>query len=156
MKILVITETAAAGEAKWNPASFETLVAGQQMAAQTGGRLGAAVIGKSVRALADELAAHKLDEVVFAEHGLLEHYTPDGFTIALRQVIAQAAAIASAIATKTASWCLCGRCFRGRRLPMLFSPEPHRGLRRCSPERFAPIGLRGAQCLRRSRPWPWT
>ncbi len=49
------------------------------------------VIGKDVRALADGLAAYKLDQVLLAEHDLLEHYTPDGFTIALRQVIAQAA-----------------------------------------------------------------
>jgi len=87
MNILVITEQR---EGKWNPASFETLVAAQQMAAQTNGRLAAVVIGKGVRALADDLAANKLDEVLLAEHDLLEHYTPDGFTIALRQVVGQA------------------------------------------------------------------
>jgi electron transfer flavoprotein alpha subunit len=87
MKMLVITEQR---EGKWNPAGFETLVAAQQMAAQTSGRLAAVVIGKGVRALADELAAHTLDEVLLAEHDLLEHYTPDGFTIALRQVVDQA------------------------------------------------------------------
>jgi electron transfer flavoprotein alpha subunit len=87
VKILVITEQR---DGKWNPAGFETLVAGQQIAAQTSGNLAAVVIGQGVRALADELAAHKLDEVLLAEHDLLEHYTPDGFSIALRQVIAQA------------------------------------------------------------------
>ena len=92
MNILVITEPAAAGEGKWNPASFETLVAAQQMAAQASGRLAAVVIGKGVRALADELAATKLDEVLLAEHDLLERYTPDGFTIALKQAVAQAQA----------------------------------------------------------------
>jgi len=50
------------------------------------------VIGKGVRALADELAAHKLDEVLLAAHDLLERYTPDGFTIALKQAVAQAKA----------------------------------------------------------------
>jgi electron transfer flavoprotein alpha subunit len=89
VKILVITEQR---EAKWNAASFETLVAGQQLVAQTGGQLAAVVIGKGVRGLADELAAHKLDEVLLAEHDLLEPYTPDGFTIALQQVIAKAQA----------------------------------------------------------------
>ena len=39
-------------------------------------RLAAVVIGKGVRALADELAANKLDEVLLVEHDLLEHYTP--------------------------------------------------------------------------------
>ena len=81
MKILVITEQR---EGKWNPVSFETLVAAQQIAAaQTGSRVAAAVIGKGVRALADELAANQLAEVLLVEHDLLERYTPDGFTIAL-------------------------------------------------------------------------
>ncbi len=87
MNILIITEQRGG---KWNLACFETLVAAQQMAAQTGGHLAAVVIGKGVRALADELAAFKLDEVLLAEHDLLEHYTPDGFTVALRQVVGQA------------------------------------------------------------------
>jgi electron transfer flavoprotein alpha subunit len=87
MNILVITEQR---EGKWNPASFETLVAAQKMAAQTSGRLAAVVIGKGVRALAGELAANKLDEVLLAEHDLLERYTPDGFAIALQQAVAQA------------------------------------------------------------------
>ena len=87
MNILVITEQR---EGKWNPASFETLVAAQQMAAQTSGRLSAVVIGKGMRALAADLAAHKLDEVLLAEHDLLERYTADGFTVALGQVVRQA------------------------------------------------------------------
>lgn len=87
MKILVITEQR---EGKWNPVSFETLVAAQQMAAaQPGSRVAAAVIGKGVRPLADELAANQLAEVLLVEHDLLERYTPDGFTIALGQAVAQ-------------------------------------------------------------------
>jgi electron transfer flavoprotein alpha subunit len=86
MNILVITEQR---DAKWNPASFETLTAAQQIAVDTKGRLAAAVIGKGVRALADELSAYALAEVLLIEHDLLEKYTPDGFTIALAQAIAQ-------------------------------------------------------------------
>jgi electron transfer flavoprotein alpha subunit len=87
MKILVISEQR---EGKWNPVSFETLVAAQQMAAaQPGSRVAAAVIGKGVRSLADELAANQLAEVLLVEHDLLERYTPDGFTIALSQAVAQ-------------------------------------------------------------------
>jgi len=87
MKILVITEQR---EAKWNPVSFETLAAAQQIAAaQPGSRVAAAVVGKGVRALADELAAYQLAEVLLVEHGLLERYTPDGFTIALAQAVNQ-------------------------------------------------------------------
>jgi electron transfer flavoprotein alpha subunit len=40
-----------------------------------------------VAPLADELAASQLDEVLLVEHDLLEKYTPDGFSLALRQVI---------------------------------------------------------------------
>jgi electron transfer flavoprotein alpha subunit len=87
MKILVITEQR---EGKWNPVSFETLVAAQQMAAaQPGSRVAGVVIGKGVRALADELAANQLAEVLLVEHDLLDRYTPDGFTIALGQAVTQ-------------------------------------------------------------------
>src|SRR5207245_10788499 len=37
--------------------------------------------------LADELARKKLAEVLLVEHDLLESYTPDGFCLALAQVI---------------------------------------------------------------------
>ena len=88
MKILVITEQR---EGKWNPVSFETLVAAQQIAAaQPGSRVGAVVIGKGVRGLADELAGKQLAEILLVEHDLLDRYTPDGFTIALGQAVAQA------------------------------------------------------------------
>jgi electron transfer flavoprotein alpha subunit len=87
MKILVITEQR---EGRWNPVSSETLVAAQQIAAvQTGSRVVGAVLGKGVRRLAEELAAHQLAEILLLEHDLLERYTPDGFTLALRQAIAQ-------------------------------------------------------------------
>ncbi|MFY9582938.1 MAG: electron transfer flavoprotein subunit alpha/FixB family protein [Candidatus Acidiferrales bacterium] len=87
MNILLITEQR---EGKWNRTSFETLAAAQQIAAETKGKLAGLVIGKGVRALADELAGMRLDEVLLVEHDLLESYTPDGFTIALGQAIAQA------------------------------------------------------------------
>ena len=84
MKILIITEQR---EGKWNNVSFETLAAAQQIASQTNASISGVVIGKGIAALADELAAYKLDEVLLTEHDLLEKYTPDGFSIALRQVI---------------------------------------------------------------------
>jgi electron transfer flavoprotein alpha subunit len=87
MNILVITEQR---DARWNPVSFEALAAAQQIAAQTQSTIAAAVIGKGVRALAEELAAYQLAQVLLIEHDLLEHYTPDAFTIALAQAIAQA------------------------------------------------------------------
>ncbi len=87
MKVLVITEQR---DAIWNKVSFETVAAAQQIAVQAGGKLAAVVMGKGVSALAAELAAKKLDEVLLVEHDLLEKYTADGYTHALKQVIAQA------------------------------------------------------------------
>lgn len=87
MNILLITEQR---DAQWNKTSFETLGAAQQIAAQTQGRLAAVVIGKGVASLANDLAANKLDEVLLVEHDLLASYTPDGYTLALKQVIEQA------------------------------------------------------------------
>ena len=84
LKILLITEQR---EGKWNKVSFETLAAAQQIAQQAKGTLAGVVIGKGVAALADELAGSQLDEILLVEHDLLEKYTPDGFTIALRQVV---------------------------------------------------------------------
>src|SRR5271169_6623989 len=87
MKILLITEQR---EGKWHKVSFETLAAAQQIAQQTKGALSGVVIGKGVAGLADELAGYHLDEVLLVEHELLEKYTPDGFSLALRQVIESA------------------------------------------------------------------
>jgi len=84
MKILLITEQR---EGKFNKVSFETLAAAQQIVQHTKGSLTGLVIGKGVAPLADELAASQLDEVLLVEHDLLEKYTPDGFSLALHQVI---------------------------------------------------------------------
>ena len=88
MKILAVTEQR---QGKWNNASFETLVAGQQLAAGGAGSVSAVVIGKGIGALAEELAGKNVAEVLQVEHELLEAYTPDGYAEALRQVVAAAA-----------------------------------------------------------------
>jgi len=82
MKILAVLEQRGG---VWNRMSFETLAAAQQL-----GEASAAVIGQDIEALAAELAAKKLDKVYAVEHDLLKDYTPDGYTLALRQLIAQA------------------------------------------------------------------
>jgi electron transfer flavoprotein alpha subunit len=87
MKILLIIEQR---DAQWNKISFETLAAAQQIVQHTKGTLTGAVIGKGISALADELAAYQLDEVLAIEHDLLEKYTPDAYALALRQVIESA------------------------------------------------------------------
>jgi electron transfer flavoprotein alpha subunit len=84
MKILLITEQR---EGQWNKTSFETLAAAQQIAQQAKGSLLGVVVGKSVAALANDLAGYQLDEVLLVEQGLLEKYTPDGFSLALKQVV---------------------------------------------------------------------
>ena len=84
MKILVVTEHR---QGKWNHASFETLAAAQQIAAQSSSTVTALVIGKALDKFAEELAAKNVAEVLQVEHDLLEAYTPDGYCLALKQVI---------------------------------------------------------------------
>ncbi|HEX8829378.1 MAG TPA: hypothetical protein VF778_14845, partial [Xanthobacteraceae bacterium] len=84
MKILVVTEQR---QGKWNNASFETLAAAQQIARDSSGAVLGLVIGKGVSGFAAELAAKNVAEVLAVEHDLLEAYTPDGYSSALRQVI---------------------------------------------------------------------
>jgi electron transfer flavoprotein alpha subunit len=87
MKILVVTELR---QGKWNNASFETLVAAQQIAKETSSTVSALVIGKAVAGFAGELATKNVAEVLAVDHDLLAAYTPDGFCVALKQVIEQA------------------------------------------------------------------
>ncbi|PYU45096.1 MAG: electron transfer flavoprotein subunit alpha/FixB family protein [Acidobacteria bacterium] len=47
-------------------------------------------MGKGVAAFADELAAKNVAEVLSVQHDLLEAYTPDGYCVALKQVIESA------------------------------------------------------------------
>jgi len=84
MKILVITEQR---QGKWNNTSFETLVAAQQIAAAATATITAAVVGNNISTLADELATKNVAEVFKVEHDLLDSYTPDGYCLALKQVI---------------------------------------------------------------------
>jgi electron transfer flavoprotein alpha subunit len=86
MKILLITEQR---EGKWNKVSFEALAASQQIAAQAKASVSGLVIGQGVAGLADELAGYQVEEVLLVENALLEKYTPDGYSIALKQAIEQ-------------------------------------------------------------------
>jgi len=87
MKILVVAELR---QGNWNNASFETLAAAQQIAKDTSSTVSALVIGKGIAPFANELAAKDVAEVLSVEHDLLEAYTPDGFCVALKQVIESA------------------------------------------------------------------
>lgn len=78
--ILVVAEER---DGRLNRASWEAIAAAQQM----GGLVKVVVAGASVSAVAGELAAADLSELVALEHAALGAYTPDGFTQALAALI---------------------------------------------------------------------
>ena len=82
--ILVVVEQR---EGKLNRVSWETLVAGQKLAAETGWALEAAVAGAGVAGIAGEIAGKQLSKVYDAEASALESYTPDAFSAALKQFL---------------------------------------------------------------------
>ena len=84
MSILVIVEQR---EGKLNRVSWETLTAGQAIAAATGWPLEAAVAGSGVASIAAEVAGKKVGKVYAVDHASLEPYTPDAFVAALKQFI---------------------------------------------------------------------
>jgi electron transfer flavoprotein alpha subunit len=70
--ILIIVEQR---EGKLNRVSWETLTAGQALAAETGWTLEAAVVGASVASLANEIAGKRVAKVYAIESGL-SHSSP--------------------------------------------------------------------------------
>jgi electron transfer flavoprotein alpha subunit len=68
--------------------SLETLAAAQQIAHELNTGAAAAVLGQGLDGEAVELSACQLDRVYAVEHNLLGDYTPDGYALALRQLIA--------------------------------------------------------------------
>jgi len=84
--ILVVGEQR---EGKLNRVSWETIAAGQAIAAQTGWTLEAAVAGSNVSAIASEVAAKKVAKVYDIESAKLEPYTPDAFAHAFKDFLAK-------------------------------------------------------------------
>ncbi|HZQ70662.1 MAG TPA: electron transfer flavoprotein subunit alpha/FixB family protein [Terriglobales bacterium] len=82
--ILVVVEQR---EGKLNRVSWETLTAGQALAAETGWALEAAVVGNNVGGVASEVAGKKVGKVYDIESARLEPYTPDAFAAALKQFL---------------------------------------------------------------------
>jgi len=82
--ILVVVEQR---EGKLNRVSWETITAGQAIAAQTGWPLEAAVVGSGVSAIAAEVAVKKVAKVYDIESPKLEPYTPDAFAHALKEFL---------------------------------------------------------------------
>ena len=67
--------------------SWEAVAAGQRLGAQLDLPVSATVIGDQTESLAAEVATRFPGRVVRVEHPLLAHYTADGFTLALQQLI---------------------------------------------------------------------
>jgi electron transfer flavoprotein alpha subunit len=84
MTILVVVEQR---EGKLNRVSWETIAAGQAIAAETGWTLEAAVVGSGVNSIASEVAAKKIAKVYDIESSKLEPYTPDAFAAALKRFL---------------------------------------------------------------------
>lgn len=82
--ILVVVEQR---EGKLNRVSWETLAAGQELAAATGWTLTAGVLGAGVDSIAREIAAQKIAKVYDLESPVLNRYTPDAFSAALKQFL---------------------------------------------------------------------
>ncbi|HTS38432.1 MAG TPA: electron transfer flavoprotein subunit alpha/FixB family protein [Candidatus Solibacter sp.] len=80
--ILVVVEQR---EGKLNRVSWETIAAGQAIAAATGWALEAAVVGAS--SVAGEVAEKKVAKVYAIEAAKLSPYTPDAFAAALKQFL---------------------------------------------------------------------
>jgi electron transfer flavoprotein alpha subunit len=84
MSVLVVLEQ---NGGKWNRMSWETLVAGQQLATEMGTELHLAVPGAGIGALAAEAATKKCAKVYAVEHDLLKDYTADAYTAAVEALI---------------------------------------------------------------------
>src|SRR5207302_7251009 len=82
--ILVVVEQR---EGKLNRVSWETIAAGQAIAAHAGWTLEAAVVGSGVAAIAGEVAGKKIAKVYDVESARLEAYTSDAFAHALREFL---------------------------------------------------------------------
>jgi len=72
-------------DGKLHKMSLEALAAAQQFGSELGLPVFAAVLGSAVEAL----SGYKLEKVHVLEHELLKDYTPDGYSIALQQLIAR-------------------------------------------------------------------
>lgn len=82
MSILVFIEHK---DGALNKTSLEAIAAGQKLAADTGQKVAAVVLGSA--ALASEIAGYDLEKVISVESDQLADYTPDAYAAALEQVV---------------------------------------------------------------------
>jgi electron transfer flavoprotein alpha subunit len=67
--------------------TWEAVAAGQKIASDTGGAANVVVLGDKSSALAPELASAEIAGVLAAESPVLAQYTPDGYALALAEVV---------------------------------------------------------------------
>jgi electron transfer flavoprotein alpha subunit len=67
--------------------ALEGVAAAQQIGAELNLPVFAAIVGNGVEAVAQTLAGYKLTRIHAVDHDLLKQYTPDGYAIALKQLI---------------------------------------------------------------------
>src|SRR5579863_3061389 len=67
--------------------ALEGIAAAQQIGAQLDLPVFAAVLGSGVEPVAQTLAGYSVTKIHAVEHELLAQYTPDGYTVALKQLI---------------------------------------------------------------------
>ncbi len=84
MSVLVVLEQQGG---KWHRMSWETLAAGQQIAAALGQPVEAAIAGQGIGSLAADAATKKLAKVYAVEHDSLKDYTADGYTAAIEALV---------------------------------------------------------------------
>ena len=84
MSVLVVLEQHGG---KWNRVSFEALTAGRRIGETLGLPVSAAVLGSGVDPLANEAAGYGVGSVFALDHPLLAQYTPEGYVLALEQLI---------------------------------------------------------------------
>jgi electron transfer flavoprotein alpha subunit len=84
MSVLVVLEH---NGGRWNRLSFEALAAAQKIAQATGATVAAAVLGTNNDGPAKEASGFAVEKIYMLSHPLLAEYTPDGYTMALQQLI---------------------------------------------------------------------
>ncbi len=86
MDILIVFE---AKEGQAHRMSLEAVAAAQSMAKELNLTTAVLVMGKDAKSLAENASALDVGEVLTLEHDLLSEYSADGYTEALKQIIAQ-------------------------------------------------------------------
>ena len=85
MSVLVVLEQRAG---KWNRLSFEALGAGRKLAEAAGMDVAAVVMGSGIGDLAKQAARYAVEKVWVLDDPALAEYTPEGYTLALEQLVA--------------------------------------------------------------------